>query len=207
MGGRALPCDAHHSRPGKRARVHRGFGGRQPPCRRLPELGGPGRPLRTDEGIPAPYLRAPTPVRPPLRRPHRPTWLGAHAARARAFELLPHPPRRKARVVLLPPALWRATAPRARAGRTQARSHTASPGERLAPRAWRPVRGDPSRHGGRRRRRRLRADPSPLDRVPERGPPRDLARLARRPPTRDRDRRSPAVPGEGIDPARGRPDR
>ena len=105
MGGRSLPRDAHHPRPGERARVHRGVCGRQPPRRRLPELGGAGRPPRGDEGLPAPDVGAPTPLRSPLRRRHRPTRLDANAARARAFELLPHPPRREARVVLLPPAL------------------------------------------------------------------------------------------------------
>ncbi len=80
-----------------------------------------------------------------------------------------------------------------------ARSHAPSPGERMAPRARRPVRGDPSRHCGRRLRRCLRADPSLLDRVSERRSPRDLARLARRPPARDRLGGLSAVPGESID--------
>ena len=97
MAGGSLPCDAHHPRPGKRARVHRRVCGRQPPCRRLPELGGSGGASRGDEGLPPPHVRASTPLRPPLRRRHRPTGLGTNPARARAFELLPHPPRREAR--------------------------------------------------------------------------------------------------------------
>ena len=207
MGGRSLPRDAYHPRPGKRARVHRGLCGQQPPCRRLPELGGARRPPRRDEGLPAPYVGARTPLRLPLRRRHRPTWLGADAARARAVELFPNPPRHEARVVRLPPPLSRATAPSARARRARARSDAASPGQRMAPKPRRPVRGDSSRHGGKGLRRCLRADPSPLDRVSERGSPRDPARLARWPPARDGDRRCPAVPREGIDAARGRPDR
>ncbi len=207
MGGRSLPRDAHHPRPRKRARVHRGVCGRQPPRRRLPERGGAGRPPRRDEGVPPPYLGPRTPLRPALRRRDRPPRLGARAARARALELLPHPPRREARVVPLPPPLRRAPAPRARARRARARPHAASPGERMAPGARRSVRGDPSRHGGTGLRRCLRVDPSPLDRVPERGSPRDHPRLARRPPSRDGDRRCPALPRAGIDAARGRPDR
>ena len=124
-----------------------------------------------------------------------------------SVELLPDSARHEARVVLLPPAFRRPPAPRAGARRRRGCSHAASSCKRLAPSTRRPVGGDPSRHGGRGCRRCLRPDLAPLDRVPERGAPRDVARLARRPPARDGESRCPALPRTSIDAAGGWPDR
>ena len=178
--------------------IRGGVRGRPPPCRRLPELGGPRGDVRGDAGGSC--------STPPCSNGSARSVCDAVTGRPGSVRMLHELERSNA--FLIPLDTRREWYSYHHLFRELLRHELAIDDPERArdlhrrASAWhrdhgRPVRGDPPRHCGRRDRGRDRADPAPLDRFPERRAPRDPARLGRRTPARQRVGRSATVPGAG----------